>query len=38
MKKKLAYLVLFAIAASFPALGACYERAMEAQGAVQTAP
>jgi hypothetical protein len=28
MKKKLAYAVLIAIAALFPALGACYERAV----------
>jgi hypothetical protein len=31
MKKKLAYIILFAIAALFPALGACYERAIESQ-------
>ena len=31
MKKKLAYIILFAIAAGFPALGACYERAIENQ-------
>ena len=28
MKKKLAYVVLFLVAALFPALGACYERAV----------
>jgi hypothetical protein len=31
MKKKLATIVLFLIAALFPALGACYERAVETQ-------
>ena len=36
MKKKLAYIVLIAIAAVFPLLGACYERVMEAQGTDST--
>jgi hypothetical protein len=35
MKKKLAYLVLIAIAALFPAMGACYEREIASQSAVQ---
>jgi hypothetical protein len=35
MKKKIAYLILFAIAALFPTLGACYEREIASQRAVQ---
>lgn len=38
MKKKLAYVVLFAIAALFPALGACYERAVETQPQAEATP
>jgi hypothetical protein len=37
MKKKLAYLILIAIAALFPALGACYEREIASQKAAQEA-
>jgi hypothetical protein len=37
MKRKLAFLILFAIAAMFPTLGACYEREINAQKAAQEA-
>ena len=35
MKKKLAYFLLFAIAALFPIMGACYEREIASQNAAQ---
>jgi hypothetical protein len=39
MKKKLAYTLLIAIAALFPALGACYEREVASQNAtLEAAP
>jgi hypothetical protein len=37
MKKKLLYTILIAIAALFPALGACYEREIASQAAAQHA-
>jgi hypothetical protein len=37
MKKKLAYILLIAVAALFPALGACYEREVASQNASRDA-